>query len=103
MTATAYDVHPGVAMVRKWADELPANTGRTLDEWADIVRRCGREGLKQQAAWLKEQHGFGSNTAWWIAEYAADSATGDGDPEIYLRNAAGYVEAMFAGGKAGLR
>jgi len=54
-------------------------------------------------AWLKEHHGFGSNTAWWIAEYAADSATWDGDPAVYLRNAAGYVEAMFAGGKAGLR
>ena len=44
MTATAYDVHPGVAMVRKWADELPAKTGRTHDEWADLVRRCeGRD------------------------------------------------------------
>src|SRR5436309_2229087 len=75
MAATAYDVHPGVAMVRKWTDELPARTGRTLDEWADLVRRCGRDGLKDRAAWLKERHGFGSNTAWWIAEYAADSAT----------------------------
>jgi hypothetical protein len=103
MTTTTFDVHPGVAMVKKWADELPAKTGRTLDQWAEVVRRCGRETVRDRAAWLKGQHGFASNTAWWIAEYAADSATWEGDPEIYLRQAAGYVEGMFAGAKAGLR
>lgn len=103
MTTMTFDVHPGVAMVRKWADELPAKTGRTLDQWAEVVRRCGRKTIREQAAWLKEHHGFGSNTAWHIAEYAADSATWDGDPDIYLRQAAGYVEGMFAGAKAGLR
>jgi hypothetical protein len=103
MTAIAFDVHPGVAMVRKWSDELPTKTGRTLDQWADLVRRCGRSTLKDRAAWLKEQHGMGSNTAWWIAEYAADAATWDGDPDVYLRNAAAHVGGMFAGAKAGLR
>ena len=32
--AARYDVHPGVAMVQKWADELPAKTGRSLERAA---------------------------------------------------------------------
>ncbi len=36
--APRYDVHPSVAMVQKWTDELPGKTGRTLDEWAGLVR-----------------------------------------------------------------
>lgn len=102
-TAPSYDVHPSVAMVQKWAAELPAKTGRTLDEWADAVRRKKFPSPADARGWLKAEYGFGTNTAWWIAEYADGTATWDGDPATYLRNAAGYVDAMFAGGKAHLR
>ena len=37
--APRYDVHPGVAMVQKWEAELPAKTGRSLAEWAELVRK----------------------------------------------------------------
>jgi hypothetical protein len=40
MPVTTYDVHPGVAMMRKWADELPTRTGRTLDQWAELAKKC---------------------------------------------------------------
>lgn len=103
MPAPKYDVHPGVAMMRKWADELPAKTGRTLDQWAEAVRRSGLEERKDRIAWLKGAHQLGTNTAWHIADYAADVTTWDGDPANYLRQAAGYAEAMFAGPKAALR
>jgi hypothetical protein len=99
MSEVAYDVHPGVAMMSKWADELPARTGRSLDEWAALVRECGLKEAKDRRTLLKDTHKLGTNTAWYIVEYAADSATWDGDPAIYLRRAAGYVGAMFAGAK----
>ena len=97
--AVRYDVHPGVAMVRKWADELPAKTGRSLDQWAEQLRRSRLATAKERREWLKAEHGFGTNTAWWLVEYAEGSATWDGDPAAYLRSAAGYVEAMFGKGK----
>ena len=103
MPAPKYDVHPGVAMMRKWADELPAKTGRTLDQWAEVVRQTGLEERRDRIAWLKSTHKLGTNTAWHIADYAADAATWDGDPANYLRQAAEYAEAMFAGPKAALR
>jgi hypothetical protein len=98
----AFDVHPGVAMVRKWADELPAKSGRTLDEWAALVRQRtdAPAGIRD---WLKSEYGFGTNTAWWIVEYTLGTATWDGDPESYLKAAGGYVDGMFAGAKAHLR
>ncbi len=103
MPGPKYDVHPGVSMVRKWADELPAKTGRTLDQWAELVRQAGLETRNERVAWLKTKHKFGSNAAWQIAEYAVDSHTWDGDPGVYLKQAAAHVDAMFAGPKAALR
>lgn len=94
-----YDIHPGVAIVKKWTDELPAKTGRTLDEWAEFVRAHAPEDRKERIAWLKEKHGLGSNTAGWVADYTTDKATWDGDPKVYLKQAEAYVDAMFVKGK----
>src|SRR6202012_4520750 len=41
--------------------------------------------------------------AGWLVEYTNDTATWDGDPELYLQQAVKYVDDMFAGGKAQLR
>ena len=98
-----YDVHPGVAMVQKWEAELPTKTGRTLEEWAELVRGTRLETSKEKREWLKANHGLGTNTAWWIAGYSEGVATWDGNPELYLANAAKYVDGMYSGAKAGLR
>ena len=100
---SAYDVHPGVAMVQGWVSSLPEKTGRALDEWVRLVRAEGPATEKERRDWLKKEHGLGTNSAWWIAERAEGKGEEDGDPQAYLRAAAGYVEAMFAGPKAGLR
>jgi hypothetical protein len=101
-----YSVHPGVAMVQKWITDLPAKTGRTLEQWVELIRTEGPAEMKPRREWLKSQFGLGTNTAWWLAE-RAEGTGGMGiteeDPETYLREAERYVEAMFAGGKAALR
>jgi hypothetical protein len=98
-----YSVHPGVAMVQDWIAGLPKKTGRTLDEWVVLVKKEGPPTEKERREWLKKEHGFGTNGAWWVAERAEGKGAEDGDPEAYLKAAEGYVEAMFSGGKAGLR
>ena len=98
-----YDVHPGVAMVQSWVVNLKEKTGRSLEEWLRLVQEEGPATEKERRAWLKAEHGLGTNGAWWIAERAEGKGAEDGDPAAYLEAAAGYVEAMFAGGKAGLR
>jgi hypothetical protein len=95
---SAYDVHPSVAMIQKWEAELPAKTGRSLDQWADLVRKSNLPS-KEKKEWLKREHGHGTNTASWIVEYAEGTTTWDADPKTYLKAAVGYVDGMFAKGK----
>lgn len=98
-----YGVHPGVAMVRKWIEELPAKTGRSLDEWLRFIEKSGPKTEQERREWLKTEHGLGTNSAWWLAERAAGKGGEDDDPDAYLRAAEGYVDKMFAGRKESLR
>jgi hypothetical protein len=100
-----YSVHPGVAMLQKWIQELPQKTGRSLDEWIKLVKKSGPATEQERREWLKKLHGMGTNSAWWIAEKAEGKASShaDEDPEAYLKMAVQYVDEMYSGGKAGLR
>ena len=57
----------------------------------------------RSSAWLKEEHGLGTNTASWLAERAEGKGAELGDPDLYLAAAESNVEKMFSGGKAKLR
>src|SRR4051794_6208345 len=99
---TRYSVHPGVAMAQKWVADLPAKTGRSLEQWVEYIRADGPDDEPGRRLWLKEKHGLGTTTAWWLAENAGagDVGLADHDPDAYLANAEKYVAAMFAGPKA---
>ena len=78
---TLYSVHPGVAMVQDWVRTLKSKTGRSLEEWLALVEKSGPRDEKARAAWLKSQHGLGSNAAHWIAERSVGKGEEDSDPE----------------------
>ena len=98
-----YGVHPGVIMVQKAIKDLPAKTGKSLEEWIKFIKKSGPRTEKERREWLKTEHGLGTNYAWWLAERAEGKGGEDGDPQAYLRAAEGYVEKMFAGPKESLR
>ncbi len=102
-TAPRYDVHPSIAYAKAILDNLPANTGRSLEEWIALVERTGPAGEKERRDWLKKEHRLGGTTAWMIAERADGKGREDTDPVAYLKAAADWVEAMYAGPKASLR
>jgi hypothetical protein len=99
-----YDPHGGVAMLRNWIYTLKEKTGRDLDEWTALIKAKAPKEIKARRAWLKENYALGTNAAWTLADHA-DGKAGleEADPEGYLANAAGYVEALFSGSKAALR
>jgi hypothetical protein len=90
-------------MVQDWIAGLPSKTGKTLEQWIDLVKKSGPADEKARRDWLKKEHNLGTNAAWWIAERAEGKGWEDGDPDAYLKTAEEYVEAMFAGPRAGLR
>lgn len=102
-TKSIYGVHPGVEMTQKWVGELKQRTGRSLEEWLRLIKKSGPKDEQARREWLKTEHGLGTNSAWWLSERASGKGTEVADPDAYLAAAEGYVETMFAGGKAELR
>ena len=90
-------------MTQKWISELKEKTGRTLDEWLRHIKKVGPKTERERRDWLKSDYGLGTNTAWWLAERAEGKGESAGDPDLYLEEAAAYVEQMFSGRKAALR
>src|SRR6266403_5645576 len=101
-TNSLYDAHPSLAMVQKWLAELKEKTGRSMEEWIDLVKKEGPKDEKSRREWLKTKHKLGTNSAWWIAERAEGKGWED-TPEAYLKAAAQYVEEQYAGPKEKLR
>src|SRR4051794_30416457 len=102
-TESLYGVHPGVLLSQKWVAELKQRTGRSLDEWTALVQKSGPKEEKARRAWLKSEHGLGTNYAVTIVDRITGKGMETGGPEAYLAAAEGYVDGMFSGGKAALR
>jgi hypothetical protein len=99
---SGYDVHPSVAMVQNTKAKMKEKTGRSVEEWLQLIEKQAPAGEKERRAWLKEKHGLGMNYGWWLAEQSVGKGD-DGDPETYLKQADESVTKMFSGAKAGLR
>jgi predicted transport protein len=75
---------------------LPAKTGRTADQWADLLRAQRLADRKEQVAWLKAQ-GLGTNQAAIVSDYVSR-------PEVFAeRPPEELVDAQYAGEKKALR
>jgi hypothetical protein len=99
---STFDVHPAVAMAQSVIAAMKEKTGRSLEDWLEVVGNDGPPTEKERRDWLKAKHGLGTNYAGFIAE----TSVGKGEqysPEGYLRLAGQYVEELFALPKAGLR
>lgn len=42
---------------------LEKNTGKTLEQWIEAVKKTGNKGRKEQAEWLKTKHRLGNGQA----------------------------------------
>jgi hypothetical protein len=92
-----------VAYAQAIVANLPKSTGKSMDEWVRLLKEKGPAGEQARREWLKKEYKLGGTTTWMIAASAEGKGGADTDPQIYLKMAAEYVEAMYAGPKAGLR
>jgi predicted transport protein len=86
-------------MLSAVSQSLAARTGRSLEQWVDLVRSSGLDPLDQAAvrSWLRREHGVLQNSQWAIADAAARAA-GWVPPTVEE-----YVDRQYAGAKAALR
>src|SRR5665811_1071245 len=78
---------------------MQERTGRSLDEWVDLVRHAGLDPLQPDDVrrWLKDVHGIPQDLRRTIADAAARRA---GWVEQTHED---YADAMYAGSRAELR
>ena len=70
--------HTPDEMLSAVSESLAARTGRSLQEWVNLVRSSGLDPLDQAAVrgWLRSEHGVLQNSQWAIADAAARAAGG---------------------------
>jgi len=84
------------AMAASMIANLPAKTGRSLDQWVALVGKTGLAKHGEIVTHLKDDHGVGHGYANLIAQAARGNlAAGGGQDDL--------VAAQYAGGKATLR
>lgn len=78
---------------------LKQRTGRSLDEWVQVVMESGIDphDLKAVRRWLKDEHGAKVNTRWHVAEAAAKAA-GWKRPGVEA-----FIDQQFSGSKEAMR
>lgn len=97
-----FGIHPAVRRIQIWISTLQEKTGRSLEEWTDLVQQSTLKTSTEQKKWLKEEFGLSAMDTTLIVERAQGQGWGDGEPAAYLQAAQGYVDAMFAVPKEGL-
>lgn len=99
-----YSVHPSMRMVVDWVEQLPAKTGRSLEQWMGHIVKAGPKDEKARREWLAREYALGANTCRWLAAKATrPESIAEDTPEGYLKIAPGYVESQYEGKKGALR
>jgi hypothetical protein len=98
-----YAVHPGVRMMRKWEQSLADRTGRSLEQWIELLAEQGPTSTAERRAWLKREYGLGTNYSSHIVDRAEGRGEENSVPGTYLDTAVRYVDDLYAGGRSGLR
>jgi hypothetical protein len=77
---------------------LPDRTGKSLEQWANLVKAKGPKATKERVDWLRKKHGLGGPTATVIVAAAEGR-----DLTATYEDSDALVDAMYSGTKAALR
>ncbi|MBX9737522.1 MAG: hypothetical protein K2X32_11405 [Phycisphaerales bacterium] len=98
-----YSVHPSIQLLQHWVANLKDSSGRSVQEWIELVQDKGPRDETARRAWFKREHALGTNTAAWLAERSIGKNTESEDAAVYVRHCPAMVDAMYAGAKGALR
>ena len=92
-----YSPHPSIQYALNVLAAMEKKTGKNYEEWIKFTLKNGPKSEEERRTWLKEKHGLGTNTAWWIAEMSVGKGRDAIDANAYLKLAPGYVDTMYKG------
>lgn len=72
-------------MIQAIIKNLPKKTGRSLDEWIQLVKKSGPSGEKEQRVWLRTEYKLGGTTVTLIVNRASGKGTELANPDSYLK------------------
>ncbi len=98
-----YSPHPGLEYMKAVIENLKDRTGKSMTQWAKVVKKDGPTTAKDQRAWLKKEFGLGGTTVMAITENIAGKHAWLKNPTEYSKEAEKMVDAMYGGKKAHLR
>ncbi len=84
-------------MMESMIRNFPEKTGKSLDEWLEVIKDCPLDGHKQRVDWLKKEHGMTHGYSLMVVNKAKEAA--EGGPKTGDE----MVDAQFSGKKEGLR
>jgi len=95
---SVYSLHPSFRMEEASRRNLLERTGKSMEQWAELVKKKGPKTAAERREWRKKEHGITTNYAWWIVQVADGTYIGadNYDPEK-------LVEDQYTGKKAALR
>jgi hypothetical protein len=67
-SASPYSMHPGFAREDAIVAKFKERTGKTIEQWVELVRKSGPAGAAELREWLKERHGLTTNYAMFVAQ-----------------------------------
>jgi predicted transport protein len=89
-------------MAQKMAENLEANTGKSLAQWAKVAKGSGLAKHSEVVKFLKDEHGLGHGYANLIA-HEAKGGPGAASGKATATEGEDLVAAQYAGAKAELR
>ena len=95
---SSYSLHPSFRMEESSRRLLLERTGKSMEQWAELVKKKGPKTAAERRDWLKKEHGITTNYAWWIVQVADGTYIG---ADNY--NPEKLVEDQYTGKKAALR
>jgi len=95
---SVYSLHPSFRMEESSRRNLLERTGKSMEQWGELVKKKGPKTAAERREWLKKEHGITTNYAWWIVQVADGTYIGadNYDPEK-------LVEDQYTGKKEALR
>lgn len=97
-----FKVHPAISKANDILEAIPETTGKSVEEWTQILADAGMTTSKAMATYLRDQYSIGRPTA-LVLFAKIKNIRADFEDKAYLEAAPAKIDRQYTGGKRRLR